>query len=302
MVNMGNEIQFALLVPAMLTCLRLPNCKLATRANILRAGLRSSSYGPREPFPDVSYWISTSKLMATLFPLSSPSLVWIVGELLIEGHSGIARLNFPAPDGQANTFPDIVFSDEDKNEVYFNQFDQQGVKVWLQVEPGDTDVSTLIDVVLNRYASHPCVIGFGVDVEWYKWNEISSNEGTTVSDSEARAWSEKVRSFNPVYQLFLKHWQVEKMPPFYRTGMMFLDDSQEFSDLNDMMDEFNHWGEAFVPSPVGFQVGYEADQHWWNMFSNPPLDIGQQILEQVPNTTDLYWVDFTMEQIWPRTR
>jgi hypothetical protein len=27
---------------------------------------------------------------------------------------------------------------------------------------------------------------------------------------------------------------------------------------------------------------------------------GQELYNRIPNTTDLYWVDFTMEQIWPR--
>ena len=37
-----------------------------------------------------------------------------------------------------------------------------GVQVWLQVEPADADVPPLIDLVLERYAAHPSVIGFGI--------------------------------------------------------------------------------------------------------------------------------------------
>jgi hypothetical protein len=90
------------------------------------------------------------------------------------------------------------------------------------------------------------------------------------------------------------------MPPTYRSGILFLDDSQEFPSLGSMAAEFTGWGEAFAPSPVGFQFGYEADQAWWGRLANPPLEIGQEILARVPNATDLYWVDFTMEQVWPR--
>jgi hypothetical protein len=266
----------------------------------LLAGLRSSSYGPQEPFPGPDYWVDTSIAMADLFPSATPSVVWIVGEIQMEGTSGIAGLNFPAPDGQADAYPDIVFSDEDRNEEYFDRFDQNGVKVWLQVEPGDTDVLTLIDLILSRYGSHPCVIGFGVDAEWYRWDENSAPEGTAITDADARAWSEKIRSYNPNYLLFTKHWLVEKMPPTYRTGMFFLDDSQEFSDLDSMVEEFKTWGEAFAPAPVGFQFGYEADRPWWDELDNPPQDIGQALLDNVSNTTGLYWVDFTMEEIWPR--
>ncbi len=312
MLKSSNNFQFVLLALAVLACLCLPGCKPATevplpatnvplQGNILRAGLRSSSYGPQQPFPDPVYWVNTSKAMAHLFPSSVPAVVWIVGEIQFVGTSGVARLNFPSPNGQVDAYPDIFFSGVDMNEVHLTQFDQNGVKVWLQVEPGDTDVLTLIDLILSRYRSHPCVIGFGVDVEWYKWDENSSNEGSAVTDAEAQAWSERVRSYNPDYQLFMKHWLVEKMPPTYRTGMMFLDDSQKFSDLPNMVDDFKIWGEAFAPSPVGFQFGYEADQPWWSALSNPPLEIGREILNNVTNTTDLYWVDFTMERIWPRT-
>ena len=83
---------------------------------------------------------------------------------------------------------------------------------------------------------------------------------------------------------------------------MFLDDSQEFTDLTGMVDEFKVWGESFAPAPVGFQYGYDADQPWWDQLFNPPEDIGQAILDKVPNTADLYWVDFTMEHIWPRVK
>jgi hypothetical protein len=269
----------------------------------LLAGLRSSSYGPKEPFPGPDYWVSTSKAMSDLFPASTPSIVWIVGEIQYQDSAGIAGLNFPVPDGKkAEDYPDVIFSDTDKNEEYFDQFDQNGIKVWLQVEPGDTDVLTLIDLIMSRYSSHPCVIGFGVDVEWYKWNENSAPEGTAVTDAEAQAWSEKVRSYNPDYLLFTKHWLVEKMPPTYRTGMFFLDDSQQFSDLDSMVEEFIAWGEAFAPAPVGFQYGYEDDEVWWGKLENLPHDIGQALLDRIPNTRGLYWVDFTMEQIWPRTK
>lgn len=289
--------------------LLLPACTPSTQPTgtpppagnqLLRAGLRASSYGPRDPFPDPAYWADTSRLMADLFPGASPTVVWIVGEIQFSGTSGIAGLNFPVPEGKETDYPDILFSPTDKNEAYLTLFDQSGVKVWLQVEPGDSDVLTLIDLVLSRYHEHPCVIGFGVDVEWYRWDENTSNEGMAVSDAEAQAWSERVRAYNPDYRLFTKHWLVEKMPPTYREGMTFLDDSQQFHSLEGMVAEFKAWGEAFAPSPVGFQFGYEADRVWWRGLENPPLDIGQAILAQVPNTSDLYWVDFTMEEIWAR--
>ena len=121
-----------------------------------------------------------------------------------------------------------------------------------------------------------------------------------MTDAEARAWSEQVRSYNPDYQLFLKHWLPEKMPPTYRAGLMFLDDSQIFESLDEMAGEFKAWGKTFAPAPVGFQYGYRSDREWWDALSDPPKEIGQALINEIPNVTDLYWVDFTAEEIWPQ--
>ena len=61
-------------------------------------------------------------------------------------------------------------------------------EVWLQVEPGNAPVEELIHIVLDRYGHHSCVVGVGVDVEWYK--SIDKPEGQPVSDAEAEAWLE----------------------------------------------------------------------------------------------------------------
>jgi hypothetical protein len=263
-----------------------------------RAGLRASSYGPAEPFPDSNYWAATSAAFAASLEDAQPALIWIIGEIEFTDSGGDVRLKFPAPT-DAPDDPHILYSHEDLSETYLSRFDAAGLRVWLQVEPGNADVPTLIDLVLSRYGSHPCVAGFGVDLEWYHWS-LDNDEGSAVSDAETAAWSEQVRAFNPDYELFLKHWEVEKMPPSYREGLLFLDDSQEFDSLDDMLDEFDAWGAAFAPAPVGFQFGYEADQAWWGQIADPPAAISKAIFERIPNAREVYWVDFTMEQLWPR--
>jgi hypothetical protein len=265
-----------------------------------RSGLRVSSYGVGEPFPGTDYWSNTSRSMASRFQGATPALIWIVGIMQFSRRgnaTGRTVLNFPAPDS-TSSFPNIVFSATDENREYLEAFDQEGIQVWLQVEPANADIATLIQLVLDRYAVHPCVVGFGVDVEWFKWTS-NNQEGTAITDNEAQAWSQLVRSYNPEYLLFLKHWLTSKMPPFYREGIMFLDDSQQFRSLNRMVNEFAEWGATFAPAPVGFQYGYSVDQVWWGNLADPPGDIGQEILNRIPNTTELYWVDFTMTQIWP---
>lgn len=265
-----------------------------------RSGLRVSSYGVGDPFPGTDYWINTSRSMSSRFQPAVPTLIWIVGIMQFSRRgnaTGSTVLNFPPPDS-TSSYPNIVFSAADENREYLEAFDRNGIRVWLQVEPAHADIATLIQLVLDRYAVHPCVVGFGVDVEWYKWSS-NNQEGTAVTDAEAQTWSQLVRTYNPNYLLFLKHWLTSKMPPTYRQGILFLDDSQQFRSLNRMVNEYEVWGATFAPAAVGFQYGYSADQVWWGNMADPPGDIGQEILSRVPNTTDLYWVDFTMTQIWP---
>jgi hypothetical protein len=263
---------------------------LEIRDKTFYAGFRSSRYGI-SPFPESEYWARVGREMAGRFKKALPGGVWIVGIALDDGG---CLLNFPSP-GKAYT--SIQFLDVDQNEEYLSYFDSHQISVWLQVEPGDANVSTLIDLVLNRYQRHPCVKGFGVDVEWFRWK--SNQWGKTVADSEASYWSKKVWSHKPSYSLFLKHWLPSKMPPAFRNGLFFIDDSQEFPSLDEMVEEFKVWGAYFWPNPVGFQFGYEADKPWWEKLSDPPSAIGSALKQSIPNTYGLFWVDFTLEIVFP---
>jgi len=257
----------------------------------LRAGLRASPYGIT-PFPQPAWWGDSTRSMASRFDAAAPAVVWIVGTY--EGRH--CWLKFPAPSPEEK-YPNVIVSYQDYYKPYLDLFDQLGVQVWLQVEPGDADVATLIDLALRHYSSHPSVVGFGVDVEWYQRKD--HKDGKAVTDEEARAWVERVRSYNPAYRLFLKHWLVEKMPPTYRDGILFLDDGQGFQSLDEMIEDFSTWGRAFAPAPVGYQYGYLSDRPWWKALSDPPGEIGRVLLERIPHTTDLIWVDFTALEIWP---
>lgn len=254
----------------------------------LGAGFRFSTYGPAYN-PGPAYWAEVGQAMAARFAEARPQAIWIVG-------------NF-AGTGPIFTFPGthedvkIHFSLKDQNEEALTLFDQIGLQVWLQVEPGDAPMEELIHIMLDRYGHHPCVIGVGVDVEWFESD--GTPQGRAVTDAEAAAWVAAARSHNPEYRLFLKHWEQEMMPPTYRDGVLFVDDSQHFESLDHLVKEFDQWGQAFAPAPVAFQYGYPADQRWWGELSDPPGDIGREILANVPNTEGLFWVDFTALQTFP---
>lgn len=254
----------------------------------LGAGFRYSPYGP--PYnPGAEYWAGVGNEMALRFPGATAEAIWIVSRLDGEG----TLVTFP----DKRKLPYITFSHEDENESALNLFDQLKFRLWLQVEPGRAQVETLFSIILERYAHHPCVVGVGLDVEWHYSNEIA--QGVPVNDDEVSSWLAAVRSYNPSYRLFLKHWETSMIPIKQRDGMLFVDDSQMFSSLDDMMLEFAGWGRHFTPAPVAFQVGYPADKPWWGEFSDPAKTIGDGILATIPNTTGLFWVDFTVLDVFP---
>lgn len=297
---------FLLLLPVLLSAgcrpLPLPAARPAETPG-LQAGLRVSPYGFGPVFLATEYFLRTGHSMASRFPGSKPSLIWLAGVMdsLDDNAAGTApksrvRLSFPSPGGAGTN---MVFSNSDQLEEPLSAFDRAGFQVWLQVEPAHAPVEELIGLILARYRHHPCVCGFGVDVEWYRWSKTGQPEGQAVTDAEAEAWSRQVRSFNPRYRLFLKHWLPEKMPPRCRNGIVFIDDSQQFQSLPEMTAEFAVWGKRFSPAPVGFQFGYPDDRKWWSRLEDPPSAIGQAILKAVPGTAGLFWVDFQARRIWP---
>ncbi|HOC42418.1 MAG TPA: hypothetical protein PKJ99_05290 [Thermoanaerobaculales bacterium] len=254
----------------------------------LGAGFRFSAYGPqRDPGPE--YWLRVGQEMASRFDGAVPETIWIVGRLRGDG----TELNFPAEPSS----PLITAVPEDHNQAALDLFDRNGFRVWLQVEPGHAPVAELIHLVLGRYGSHPSVAGFGIDVEWYQSTERP--EGKPVTDEEAAAWLAAIRSHDPRYRLFLKHWEQSKLPPTLRDGLLFVDDSQILPSLDAMVEEFAAWGRSFVPAPVAFQFGYPSDRPWWRQLADPPGDIGRAILAAVPNAAGLYWVDFTVLDVFP---
>ncbi len=254
----------------------------------LGAGFRCSPYGPAYD-PGAEYWVSATREMVNRFRGASPELVWIVS--VLEG--GKTKLSFPG----ASDDPHIIFSAEDANQDSLDVFDRHGFRVWLQVEPGEAEVETLFDLILGRYGAHRCVTGAGVDVEWF--HSTIEPEGQPVDDATVRSWLTSIKRYDPNYRLFLKHWEVVKLPVSMREGILFVDDSQMFNSLDAMVAEFSAWGEYFRPASVAFQFGYPADKKWWGGMPDPAKTIGEAILQAVPNTTGLFWVDFTALDIFP---
>jgi hypothetical protein len=258
------------------------------------AGVRSSSYGI-DPFPDPAGWGVAMNTMSSYFEGAKPCAIWIVGEIW---GAETCHLFFPS-DGKS--YRNISFQTADKHDLYLTYFDQAGLNVFLQVESADASVSTLIDIILNRYKHHQCVVGFGVDVEWYRVSEWPG-WGIKVLDDSAQVWEDKVKSHNENYRLFLKHWDRRWMPPTYKGDIIFVTDSQGFNQLDDMLEEFdNYWADYFYPNPVYYQYGYQSDKKWWENLENPPKYIGDAITERIEQDCGFFWVDFTLRSVLPVT-
>lgn len=267
----------------------------------LLMGWRSSEYGHQQDRPS-SYWISTAQSISSKIPGSSPGGIWVIGEILGSepNYSPVTFLSFPS----SQSYPNIRFDTMDRNEAGLTAFDSAGLKVWLQVEPADADIPTLVNLVLGRYGHHPCVIGFGVDAEWYLRYHYS--DGKAVTNSEAQTWLNSVKSHGN-YTLFIKHFDLTHMPTLQASGLVYIDDSQGFSSLGSstpsqqdtMMHDFTAWGQRFSSSEVYFQIGYEADRSWWSHYSDPVKTITQTILDSIPNCKGVYWVDDTITDLYP---
>ena len=162
---------------------------------------------------------------------------------------------------------------------------------------------------MTKYKDHPCVKGFGIDVEWHKpkatkytndegKEKIKYDEGTKLSDATAKAVVEAVKSINPNYTVFAKHWETEWMPPSYRSDMIFVNDSQGFGSLSEMENEFSNWASTFSDNPVFFQIGYNDDEWIWSELSNPVAELGAALADVSPASSKIgiIWVDFTLRR------
>jgi hypothetical protein len=210
------------------------------------------------------------------FPGSKAWSFWAVGDMtdLTPRHNGLT---------------------DEQHEAYLTYMDQLGVDVFLEIFPSrrsKTDVSKEIDHWLGKFKHHKSVVGLGIDLEYYE----------KASDASARAWDEKIKSHNPAYRMFLRHYDPGFMPPNYRGkgDLIFVDFASE-ATVEDLSKGFAAWANRFAPTACTFQIGYPADEDgmngsntlgWWKL-KDPIEEWGNMILSQVRNPGQelgLIWV------------
>jgi hypothetical protein len=262
-------------------------------------GVRSSRYGI-SPFPDACGWTNAMTTMSGYFPGSTPTSLWLTGEIFFNGTNSGQDLNFPNPGGTWDSR--IHFASSDQNESYLTYFDTHGIKVFLQFEPGYAPLDQLFQVTYNRYGHHPSVIGFGVDVEWYQ-SQCDGCANVPVPDSTAQAWENKVKSLNPNYRLFLKHYDSAQLPPSYRGNIIFVNDSEQNGSYNNFLNEMINFADTFYPADVMYQIGYPSDKPWWSTLANPiPKTMGDELARRTQqNHMGIIWVDFSLRDVLPST-
>ena len=266
------------------------------RAAPLLVGLRRSSYGLPARNADDAWWAARAREFAAHLPGSQPAIVEIVSTYQNDGST---RFEFARPTGYAGANEPISFRPGPvDHERALGLYDQEGVKAILQIESGSADVGRCLEIARAAFGAHPCVAGFGVDVEWRFYKETPGKAGQPVSDEDAKGWMEKVLAFGPGCTLFLKHWDARFMPPTYRHGRLwFLSDSQQFDGLPGMMSDFSAWSRLLAGSTVGYQFGYPKDEKWWSRLAQAPSDIGQRVVRDIPACRYLFWVDFTADKV-----
>lgn len=261
----------------------------------LHVGLRRSSYGGKH-HADNAWWVQRAKEFAAHFPSAKPTLIEIVSTYQ---EDGTTQFEFAKPDDFAGPTQGMAFSKgKTLHEQALDEYDKQGVSVVLQVEPGNANLKDCLEIVHRRFGKHPCVIGLGVDAEWFFTKESAKKEGRPITDEEAKGLIEAVVALNPKYTLFLKHFNAKHMPPTFRhPSLYFVSDSQQFASADEMLGDFRQWGGHFKDATTGYQFGYPDDMKWWSKLANPPMDLAERIRSAIPSCGYLFWVDFTADQV-----
>nr|WP_295922417.1 hypothetical protein [uncultured Dyadobacter sp.] len=210
------------------------------------------------------------------FPGSQPWSTWAVGDMtgLTPSHKGLT---------------------DAEHEAYLSYMDKLGVKVFLEIFPSkkaNTDITREIDRWLGKFKHHSSIAGVGIDLEYYE----------KATDAAARSWDERIKSHNPRYRLFIRHYSPDFMPPTYRGkgDLIFIDYASE-ATVEELNKGFTAWAKRFAPTACAFQIGYPADEDgmngsnalgWWKL-KDPVRDWGQMLLSGIANPGQelgLIWV------------
>ena len=294
--------------------------KSRTEPDVHFAGIRScylgfgdNKRGTRD-FPTPDEAVAVMKNIAKKFGENTiPSAVWIIGGIITmhnldydvcphTNDSAFCRLEFPEnPESPTNDPMYIRFSDTDKHTPYLEKFDKEGIKVYLQVEPGRAKMEELIRLCLDKYGHHPSVAGFGVDVEWYPSNGETNGPGekihTPLTPSHLKDLDSLVKLYNKDFKVMAKHFNANYVGGKSVGDVIYINSSQWYDNLNELAVNFANWADRFYPNEVGYQLCYPDDYGWWKNLNDPIKDISKAIFNKMKNKDqkiNIYCVDFSI--------
>ena len=162
-----------------------------------------------------------------------------------------------------------IYSDDETDQVepYLNQFDKDGRKVILSIQPNGADVTDLIDIILSRYGHHKNIIGVNIDMEW----KLTGNPNH-LNDQERDVWLNKIQRYNPEYKLFLTNFKDYTYFPHDTKDLVILYDGQ--GSQNNILKEYKELASHF--SSIGLYTGYDEN--------TPRTSSCDSIMAAAPNT------------------
>ena len=153
-------------------------------------------------------------------------------------------------------------------ENYLDQFESEGIKVILSIQPLNVDINKLIKIVFSRYNHHKNILGINVDMEWKK-------SGTTyhVSNEERDSWLKEIKKYNNNYKLFLTYFEDHTYFPDDHPDIVILYDGEMNTQTN-LLRQYQELAEHY--SNTGIYTGY--------LTSIPPVASLERIIHAAPNT------------------
>jgi len=277
--------------------------------NKIYVGYRRSSYGDLHRYSDNAWWAQQAIDFAEKLKQKGINATPIMIQIVSTEYQGNAAFEFAQPKNYRGSTVNMLFNPDNSLDEHPNHkkaldvYHEMGVKAIIQLESADANVIDALEVVHAKFKSHPAIIGYGIDNEWYRWQSYKDSTklktGEPMSNAVAKSIVDIVLSFNPNYTIFLKHWKPEHLPPTYRhNNLWFLFDGYGSNNLNEQINSFESWANRYEPTTVGFQFGYPPDQKWFKSLPHPMIDISITINEHIPTAKYLFWVDFTSLEGW----
>jgi peptidoglycan/xylan/chitin deacetylase (PgdA/CDA1 family) len=153
-------------------------------------------------------------------------------------------------------------------ENYLDQFESEGIKVILSIQPLHADINELIGIVLSRYDHHKNIIGINVDMEWKE-----SGTPYHVSNKERDSWLKEIKKYNNNYKLFLTYFEDYTYFPDDHPDIVILFDGEMDTQTN-LLGQYQELAKHY--NTMGIYTGY--------LTNIPPVASLERIFHAAPNT------------------